>query len=255
MAAKFWIKLYHEILHDPKMARMPDHLWRRTIELFLLAGEQDDGGTLPDAVDIAWILRIDESQLETELKQLEQFGILSRSEDRGWYVTKFEERQNANPPAERMRKLRDRKQKQQYYRDEQVTVIGEVSYDPVTCRNVDKIRIDKIREEEGAKNAPSPASPSAIFSENISAEHLFEQVTGFTAIPGDHREDDLGKLQSILTKHKARAPAYLAPYWQEWLKRRYRKTNTGWLDWAIVGEIPPTKGDPSNDWKQGYSSA
>ena len=43
MGAKFWIKLYHEILDDPKMGRMPDRLWRRTIELFLLAGELDGG--------------------------------------------------------------------------------------------------------------------------------------------------------------------------------------------------------------------
>lgn len=53
MAAKYWIKLYHEILHDPKMGRLPDNLWRRCIELFLLAGElgaevdEDDKGHLP----------------------------------------------------------------------------------------------------------------------------------------------------------------------------------------------------------------
>jgi len=26
--ADYWIKLYHEIIDDPKMATMPDRLWR-----------------------------------------------------------------------------------------------------------------------------------------------------------------------------------------------------------------------------------
>lgn len=47
MASKYWIKLYHEILDDHKMGRLPDRLWRRVIELILLAGEQDDEGLHP----------------------------------------------------------------------------------------------------------------------------------------------------------------------------------------------------------------
>ena len=29
---KYWIKLYHEILDDPKMGRLSDRTWRRTNE-------------------------------------------------------------------------------------------------------------------------------------------------------------------------------------------------------------------------------
>jgi len=29
MGSPYWIKLYHEILNDPKMGRLPDRLWRR----------------------------------------------------------------------------------------------------------------------------------------------------------------------------------------------------------------------------------
>ena len=35
MSSFYWIKLYHEVLDDPKMALLPDRLWRRTIELFI----------------------------------------------------------------------------------------------------------------------------------------------------------------------------------------------------------------------------
>jgi len=42
MTGNYWIKLYIEILHDAKMGAMSDRLWRRTIEMFLLAGEKMD---------------------------------------------------------------------------------------------------------------------------------------------------------------------------------------------------------------------
>ncbi len=254
-----WIKLYTEMLDDPKIGRLSEVIRYRFIELLLLAGECDEDGWLvngdtPLAIeDIAWRLRKDEATIQETMAQLQRVGLIDCQDDT-WLIVKFAVRQ------ERPQKVKREqwREAQQRHRNKRNDVIDESCITHTHReeeRREEERREEERREEEGAKNAPSPASPSAIFSENISAEHLFEQVTGFTAIPGAHREEDLGKLQSILTKHKARAPAYLAPYWQEWLKRRYRKTNTGWLDWAIVGEIPSAKTDTSNDWKQGYSSA
>lgn len=112
MASNFWIKLYHEILHDPKMGKLPDNVWRRAIELFLLAGELDDGGKLPDTEDLSWHLhRPSMEELETELAHLEKVEILTRLED-GWLVTKFAERQKAIGDAERAKAYRDRKRRQ-----------------------------------------------------------------------------------------------------------------------------------------------
>jgi hypothetical protein len=54
---RIWIKLYLEILNDSKMGKLPDWLWRRAIELFLLAGENGDDGLLRPVPDLAWRLR------------------------------------------------------------------------------------------------------------------------------------------------------------------------------------------------------
>jgi hypothetical protein len=65
-----------------------------------------------------------------------------------WNVVKFAERQAAVSDAERMRRYRERQQKQEYYDlDTRQLPNG---YDTVTNRNADtdKIRIDKIRIEE-----------------------------------------------------------------------------------------------------------
>jgi len=45
--SKLWIKLYHEILDDPKMCKLSDRLYRRVMELFLLAGETNKGEPYP----------------------------------------------------------------------------------------------------------------------------------------------------------------------------------------------------------------
>ena len=114
MATKYWIKLYHETLDDPKMARLSDRLYRRVIECFLLAGNEHKDGLLPSLPDIAWRLHCDEEQLETELIELSNIGILSQQEGR-WYVTKFAERQEKMSKAEYMKRKRDTEKRAEHY--------------------------------------------------------------------------------------------------------------------------------------------
>ena len=87
MASKYWIKLYHEIIHDPKMCRLSDRLYRRCIELFLIAGETDDEGFLPNVDDIAWTLRMGKDDLETDMADLASHGILHKDSGR-WIVSR-----------------------------------------------------------------------------------------------------------------------------------------------------------------------
>ena len=107
MAAKYWVKLYHEILRDPKMGRLPDRLWRRVIELFLMAGENDDDGLLPDVESMAWTLRLDEDALREDLAAMAAFGIIHETDD-GWCVTKFAARQAPSSSTERTIEWRKR---------------------------------------------------------------------------------------------------------------------------------------------------
>jgi hypothetical protein len=133
MASKYWVKLYIEILDDHKMGMLPDKLYRRVIELFLLAGEQDKEGELPTVESMAWRLRLSEEELENDLKALQAKKIVMLY-NKKWIVTKFAERQAPVSDAERMRRLRERKQKEQYYGYEPVTnTVTSV----VTKRNVD----------------------------------------------------------------------------------------------------------------------
>lgn len=107
MASAYWIKLYHEVLDDPKMGQLPDRIWRRAIELFLMAGERDAGGELPPTKDIAWRLRCSVPELRLDLTELQSAGIVSAVED-GWIVTNFSKRQAPISSAERQRRYRER---------------------------------------------------------------------------------------------------------------------------------------------------
>lgn len=117
MPSKYWLKLYHETLDDPKMGRLSDRLYRRTMELFLLAGDTDKDGYLPPLADIAWRLRIPEDALLKDLRGLAEVGIVAEYES-GWLVVNFAKRQAPVPGAERTARFRERQREDQYYDDD-----------------------------------------------------------------------------------------------------------------------------------------
>lgn len=113
MASKYWIKLYHEILYDPKMGKMSDKLFRHTIQLFLLAGETDKEGELPSIDDICWALRITENECNETLQELQRLNVANCNGDSVWYITHFKNRQDASTSTERSRARRERIGKKQ----------------------------------------------------------------------------------------------------------------------------------------------
>ena len=150
--ADYWIKLYHEILDDPLMATMPDHLWRRTIELFLTCGRQDKDGMLPDAKQISWMLRTDVDSIQKDLAEIAELGIITKTEN-GWLVNNFAKRQAPSTSTERSQAFRDRKRKDQYYGNEDATQMQQ---------NVAQNRTDTDQNITEQKQPPPAAKPSIL---------------------------------------------------------------------------------------------
>jgi len=173
--ADYWIKLYHEILDDPKMATLPDRLWRRSVELFLIAGKlcSDKSGVLPDTRQLAWLLRMQTDELQADIDQLVSTGIVE-SIPNGWLIVNFNKRQSPATSAERVRQHRERKQKEQYYGD--VTDLK---------RNV--TQINRLTESETESETETTSSSN--FGELSTAyEHNIGPLTPATV---DMLEDDL----------------------------------------------------------------
>jgi hypothetical protein len=114
MAGKYWIKLFHDTLYDPKMDRLDPLVYKRAIQCFLMAGEYDKGGLLPSVADMAYIAREDEKTLIDQLHELRAVGILDLTEQ-GWLVVNFNKRQGAMSAAERQRRRRNDEREEQYY--------------------------------------------------------------------------------------------------------------------------------------------
>ena len=161
--ADYWIKAYIEILDDPKMATMPDRLWRRTMEIFLLAGKfsKDKSGVLPDTNQLAWVLRMSSDDLLMDLKQLQSIGIVEQIKN-GWIVVNFAKRQAAASDAERKRQQREREQHNQYYGN-----VTEMS------RNVRQI--NRLTESESESESDTENEQADPFDDT---QHFLEKLTG-----------------------------------------------------------------------------
>lgn len=158
MASNYWIKLYHEILDDPKMGQLPDRLWRRAIELFLMAGETNGAGYLPCLTDMAWKLRISEDALQGDLNELATEGIeiVEHLED-GWFVKSFAKRQAAMSSEERGQRFRARKRQENYYgtSNERNANEDETENERNVLRldtDTDKIRLDTDAREKESRS-------------------------------------------------------------------------------------------------------
>ncbi len=155
MASYYWIKLYHEILDDPKMGRLPDRLWRRTVEMFLLAGKQGGQGELPPISDMAWTLRISPDDLQADLDELEHLGIICQKENCPPLVVNFAKRQAPVTDAQRKRHERERKRHEQYAPDVTNPSRNVTGQDTNRTTELD-IDSDQDSEVDSESDAPAP---------------------------------------------------------------------------------------------------
>ena len=87
-----WMKMYIDILDDPKMGEMSDALFRNTILIFLIACKNGGTGELPDIKGLAWLMRKEPKEVEEILKALIECRIIEKAEaalPEGGYANKF----------------------------------------------------------------------------------------------------------------------------------------------------------------------
>ena len=74
---------------------------------------------------------------------------------------------------------------------------------------------------------------------------VFTLVTGMYAFPAKSKDADIERITALHEQHNGGLEEFLVPFYEAWVgpPRGYNKINTGWLDWAIAGEIPKTKAE------------
>jgi hypothetical protein len=278
VSTRFWIKLYIEILDDPKMGRLPNHLWRRAVELFLLAGRQGNDGALPPVEEMAWILRLSPQagdKLLEDLHGLAEVGIVhacastagtGEAEPGKWMVTHFAKWQAAIPVDERVRQFRERNGgvtkdgTRRYKRCNEVEVGPSTSTSP--SESLEEQGLQEQGETQRRQEVPRSEDPLALPTSPAEAmQHpdvrVFAAVTG-GRIPGlSQYQTVIGTVRFLRAREKlddAALQAYLAPYWLAWSSRKrldgrpYDPGNITWLaEWAVNGSIPTPGGSKATE--------
>ena len=107
-----WIKLYVEMLDDPKVGLLPDAIKWRWVSVLLLAGELNEDGFLPDVNDMAWRLHTNVETLQGEMRTMAGRGLVELSQytdgSERWFIPAFVARQAAASSTERSQMHRHR---------------------------------------------------------------------------------------------------------------------------------------------------
>jgi hypothetical protein len=107
-----WFRLYHDVLNDTKVQRLPIELRWRWIELLCVASKEKKRGTLPGMDLIAYCLRVSKGRAKQIVRELCDVGLIDRSEDgQGLAMHNWEERQRkSDSSAARVAAFRERHQ-------------------------------------------------------------------------------------------------------------------------------------------------
>lgn len=239
MASKYWLKLFHETIYDPKVMMRSPGARLRWYECLCLAGDLDLDGELPSIEHMLFVFRISEEQLLDELSELIRSGLMTKDGDI-YTVKNWVKRQSSMDTNERSQRYRETKQKKEYY--EPVTNVQRTNHEHATICDAD-IDIDKDKEEEEKKKQSTAQAPQ--FFNTGWHEQVFQQATGISGIPGGDRPKVMEALDSLRSRFTTEADmvAYLKPYFEGWTKKKtkdgryFSKSNCAWLyDWALAGD-------------------
>jgi len=240
-----WMKLYVEVLDDPKVAQLPDHLWRRTFEVMLAAKEFDDAGRLPDLGDLAYRLRTTEEELEGDLIEIEAWTrrpgrepvIVKQGDDR-WLVTHLEKRQAPTPGTERVRQHRERYESGKGNVTNRYADRSEKLPDSRQQTQTTDETADTDRDQTADTEADAPESPEAL-------------VPAAAALPGPAFAllQAFGIGEPALSKH-AGLPPPMVEAWIEAIKLRTGIQNPSGLLVSCLeagGWPPRVRASPDSD--------
>jgi hypothetical protein len=192
-----WVKIYTEILDDPKIGPLSDRCKWRFIEVCLLAGECDSNGYLVSGdralalVDIAWRIRKSLDEIKPDYEQLITIGVIKLDESGAYFIPNFEKRQG-RPQHEKRDMWLERQNRHRgiVTRDTRVTGSSVTRDSSVShASRGEERRIDK--EEEGEESATLPPHNSHLFSSTDKGSMVYGMLKDQYHSTTDRFENDI----------------------------------------------------------------
>lgn len=105
-----WFRFYVEVLDDPKVQKLPPHLFKAWVNVLCIAAS--NGGVLPSIEDIAFRMRASAHDAETQIDELIGLGLIDirrdmKREPHNWMKRQFV----SDSSTSRVRKFRESKRK------------------------------------------------------------------------------------------------------------------------------------------------
>lgn len=104
MTTNYFLKVRINVLNDRTIATLPDHLWRRYMELYLSAKHINNCGSFQEVEDLAFILRRTPEEIQQDIEALRAVGLVTDTNT----ITRYADEQAAIPDVERQASKRER---------------------------------------------------------------------------------------------------------------------------------------------------
>lgn len=162
-----WFRLYDEVLNDPKIQNLPENIFKFWVNLLCLANKH--GGVLPDIDAISFALRVSKKKAEANMSVLEMTGLIDRT-DNGLEPHNWKSRQyKSDSSADRMRRLRERKN----------TVTCDVTSTVTVTRPENRDRTDTETEQRAEQKPLADLQEKVLaLSPNFLNTHLLQKWRG-----------------------------------------------------------------------------
>ena len=232
--AQPWLRLYRGTVNNPKLQRLGLEVvgfWTNCLCL------SDDDGRLPSVADIAWTMRLGETQVETFLATLQRNGLIVRVGNAGLRLHDWDDHQKSSDSStDRVRKFRQKRQKLNEAHDETPCNVSETAQIRV---DTDKNREEKIREarEQVRADPPEPQILAKPVLKKPSREVRGTRWPADAVVPDDWLGDgENARIEGQLPAIDLRAEATkFANYWAAKsgggaTKIDWKRT---WINWAL----------------------
>lgn len=237
-----WLRLYRGTVNNPKLQRLGLEVvgfWTNCLCL------SDDDGYLPAVSDIAWSMRLNETQVETFLETLQRNNLVDAEEGGALRLHDWSEHQKVSDlSTDRVRKFREKQQKTASQTEKPVHE---------TPRNVSEtvqIRTDTEKKEKNMSGSSTPdgfeqfwkAYPRTPNMSKSAALKAWRKVKA-NLPPIDQLLVCVGKYRSFLaTETKKNGREYPAKHAQGWL------TEQRWTGFEEHGAAASEQAQHAQDW-------
>lgn len=138
-----WFRMYAGVINDPKVMKLPEATRWHWVAFLCIAS--DNGGKLPPAADLAFLLRMTEQRAAVLVTELHRAGLLDK-DDSGFAPHNWAGRQyQSDSSTKRVRDHRERKKRE-------VDVTGNVSPAvTVTPPEQSRTETEQNRADRGAR--------------------------------------------------------------------------------------------------------